>query len=159
MKGSVVVPLLCLVALPALAGTADDATAHSKAFERAVNARDAKAILALYAPDARVIWPGQGEEANGRAEIEKLIASFLADLPKDARIALESQTAIPLAGGCIATVGHWRETFTDPDGKPETAEIRTSEVLTKQKGKTLYLVDHASIGLPPSPATPQPPTR
>ena len=140
-----------LIAAPALAGPAEDAMAHSRAFERAVNARDEKAILALYASDAHLIWPGQGEEANGRAEIAKLVASFVKTLPKDAKLSLTSQTAIPLGGGHVATVGHWRESFTGADGKQQTAEIRTTEIIEKVKGKTLYRVDHASIGLPPEP--------
>lgn len=151
MKRCALLALLSLVAMPAFAAPADDAMAHSKAFERAVNARDAKAILALYASDAHVVWPGQGEEANGRAEIEKLVASFLRDLPKDATITLESQTAIVLGGGHIATVGHWDQSFTDADGKHQTVDIRTTEVVKKEKDKTLYVVDHASIGLPPEP--------
>jgi len=139
--------ILCLAAAPALAATADDATAHSKAFERAVNARDGGAILALYSPDARVVWPGQGEEAHDRAGIEKLISNFLKNLPKDAKITLKSQTAIPVGGGYIATVGHWDESFTDADGKKQTADIRTTEVIKKERGKTLHVIDHASIGL------------
>jgi uncharacterized protein (TIGR02246 family) len=154
VKSPIVVLLLAsVVAVPAFAGPTEDAMAHSKAFERAVNARDQKAILALYAADAHVIWPGQGEEATGRAAIEKLVASFVKGLPKDAKLTLESQTAIPLGGGHIATVGHWRQSFTDADGKPQTAEIRTTELIEKEKGKTLYLVDHASIGLPPAPGS------
>ena len=152
MMRSVVLSLLCLVAVPAFAAPADDATAHSKAFERAVNTRDASAVLALYAPDAHVIWPGQGAEANGKAEIEKLVANFLKDFPKDAKITLKSQTAIDLGGGYIATVGRWGESFTDADGKQQTAEVRTTEIIKKEKGETLYVVDHASIGVPPEPA-------
>jgi len=151
MNRWVLLSILCLAAVPALAGPTEDAMAHSKAFERGVNARDAKAVLALYATDARVIWPGQGEEATGKAEAEKLIADLLKQLPKDAKITLKSQTAIPLAGGYIATVGHWTQSFTDPDGKQQTADIRTSEIIKTEKGKTLYVVDHASIGAPPPP--------
>lgn len=154
MKCLAVLSLLCVCALPAFAAPTDDAAAHSKAFERAVNARDAKAVLALYAPDARVVWPGQGEEANGKAAIEKLIANFVQELPKDAQITLKFQTAIPLGGGYIAIVGHWSESFTDPDGKQQTADIRTTELIRKEKDKTLYVIDHASIGLPPEPEPP-----
>jgi len=144
--------ILCLAAAPALGAPADDAAAHSKAFERAVNARDARAILALYAPDAHVVWPGQGDEATGKAAIEKLVAGFLKDLPKDARIRLVSQTAIPLGGGYVATVGHWAESFTDADGKTQAAEVRTTEIIRKDgRGRTFYVVDHASVGLPPPP--------
>jgi len=153
MKRFSIVSLLCLLAAPAFAAPTDDARAHSKAFERAANARDAKGLLALYAADAHVVWPGQGEEASGRAEIEKLVASFLKQLPEDSKITLESQTAIPLAGGYIATVGRWRQSFTDPAGRPQTVQIRTTELIRKEKGKTLYVVDHASIGVPPEPET------
>jgi uncharacterized protein (TIGR02246 family) len=143
------------VASAAFAGPADDAMAHSKAFERAVNTRDGKAVLALYAPNAHVVWPGEGEEANGKAEIEKLVAKLLQDLPKDAKMTLKSQTAVPLGDGRVATVGHWVETFTGPDGKLETADVRTTEIVEKQNGKTLYVVDHASIGVPPEPPPPK----
>ena len=151
MTRALVLAIVSLTAVPAFAGPADVAMAHSQAFERAANARDVKAVLALYAPDAHVVWPGQGEEANGTAAIEKLVAEFVKDLPKDAKMALKSQTAIPLGGGQIATVGHWEETFTDADGKPQTAEIRTTEIIKAVGKRTLYVVDHASIGLPPPP--------
>ena len=149
MKSWTVASILCLVAVRALATPAEDATAHSKAFERAVNARDGAAILALYAADARVVWPGLGEEANGKAEIEKLISNFLKALPKDAKISLNSQTAMLLGGGYIATIGHWGESFTGTDGKKQTVDVRTTEIIKKANGKTLYVVDHASIGMPP----------
>lgn len=145
------IALVCFLAAPALAGPAEDAMAHSKAFEKAANARDTKAVLALYAADAHVVWPGQGDEATGTAAIQKLAETFLKDLPKDAKISLVSQTAIPLGGGVVATVGHWQETFTAPDGKKQTADVRTTEIIKKVKGKTLYVVDHASIGTPPAP--------
>jgi uncharacterized protein (TIGR02246 family) len=152
------ISIVCLVAFPAFAGPTDEATAHSKAFENAVNARDAKAIIALYAPDAHVVWPGQGEEANGKAEIEKLVANFLKVLPKDAKIVLRSQTAVPLGGSQVATVGHWQESFTDARGEKQVADIRTTEIIKKVKNKTFYVIDHASIGLPPEPeAAGQPP--
>jgi uncharacterized protein (TIGR02246 family) len=144
---------LCLVSVPAFADPTSDAKAHSEAFEHAANARDTKAVMALYADGARAIWPGQGEEATGKAEIEKMVSKFVAELPKDAKIMLQSQTAIPLGSDYIATVGHWEETFTDPDGKHQNVSLRTTEIIKKQGGKTLYVVDHASVGLPPSEPT------
>jgi uncharacterized protein (TIGR02246 family) len=142
--------LFCLAASPVLADAASDARAHSEAFARAFNAHDAKAMLALYADDARVVWPGQGDEGKGKAEIAKLIDGLLKAFPAS-RVSLKSQDAIDLGGGYIATVGHWEQSFTTPDGKAATAEVRTSEVLRKRGGKTLYVIDHASIGLPPAP--------
>ena len=141
--------VLCFLTAPAFADPTSDAKGHSAAFEKAANARDTKAVLALYADDAVVIWPGQGEEARGKAEIEKMVSKFVAELPKDAKITLKSQTAIPLGADYVATVGHWEESFTDPDGKKQTVALRTTEIIKKQGGKTLYVVDHASVGVPP----------
>jgi hypothetical protein len=59
----------------------------------------------------------------------------------------------------VATLFHWEETSTSPAGKPTSVEIRTSEVLAKTDGKWLYLIDHASIGLPPPKAAPKPVAR
>ena len=151
MKFSAPALVLFFAAFPAFATPADDAMAHSKAFERAVNARDVAAVLALYAADAHVVWPAQGAEASGKAAIEALVTNFLETMPKDAEIALVSQTAIPLGGGEVATVGHWTESFTDADGDLQTTNVRTTEIIEKVKGKTLYVVDHASVGTPPAP--------
>ena len=143
--------VLTLYATIAFADAAADAKAHSEAFARAANAQDVKAVLALYADDARVIWPGQGEEAKGKAAVEQLVTASLKAFPKDSRIVLKSQEATPLGNGYIATVGQWEQSFTGPDGKPQTVEVRTTELIKKQGAKTLYVVDHASIGMPPAP--------
>lgn len=152
MKNSMGVALLLLLATSVRANPVADAKALSEAFAKAINARDVKAMTAMYANDARVIWPGMGEEAKGKAAIEKMIAADMATMPKDAVITFKSQDVIPLGNGYIATVGQWEETFTGDDGKPQTFHIRTSEIVRKHKGKMLYVVDHASIGLPPAPA-------
>ncbi len=62
-----------------------------------MTARDAEAMLALYADDAHVIWPGQGEEAKGKAEIKKLIDNNLKAMPADAKVIFKSQEAIARA--------------------------------------------------------------
>jgi uncharacterized protein (TIGR02246 family) len=137
-----------VLAMTAHADPAADAKAHSEAFARAFNAHDAKAVVALYAEDARAVWPGQGEEAKGLAEIEKLTVNVFKMFP-DAKVVLKSQEAIPLGRSYIATIGHWEESFTGPDGKLHTAEVRTTEILRKKGNQTLYVVDHASLGVPP----------
>jgi uncharacterized protein (TIGR02246 family) len=125
------------------------ARAHSDAFARGFAARDAKAILALYADDARVVWPGEGEEAHGRAAIAKLVDHLVKSFP-GSTLTLKSQEAVALGTRYIATVGHWEQTATMPDGKTQTFQIRTSEVLRKDGEVWLYVIDHASIGLPPA---------
>ncbi len=144
----ILVAIVSLAATPAFADATADAKAHSAAFARAVNAGDVKATLALYANNARVIWPGLGDEAKGKAEIEKLIINTMKAFP-GAKMTLKSQEAIPLGRGYIATIGKWEMSFKGSDGKIQTMEIRTSEVIKKQGRRTVYVIDHASVGLPP----------
>jgi uncharacterized protein (TIGR02246 family) len=150
MKASICLALLTLVATRALADPAADAKAHSEAFARAMAARDVAAVIALYADDARVIWPGQGEEAKGKEAISKLVTSSLAASP-DSSPVLASQEVVPLGGGYSAVLGQWEQAVKGPKGESETLRIRTSEILRKVGSKTLYVVDHASIGVAPAP--------
>jgi uncharacterized protein (TIGR02246 family) len=149
MKIWTLLALLSLVSMPAFADPVADAKAHSEAFARAWNARDLKGVLALYADDARVIWSNEGGEANGRAEVEKLLTDAMQNFPKDGRVVFKSQEAVPLGNGYIATVGHWEISFTNGDGKKQTVQVRSTELIRKQGRKTLYVIDHASVGTPP----------
>lgn len=102
-----------LVAAPASADPVADARAHSEAFALAVNAKDAGAVLALYTDDARVIWPGQGEEAKGKAEIAKRVASMITGrTTQHGVLVFKSQGAIPLGDDYVAAVCQWEQTFT-----------------------------------------------
>ena len=152
MKSLLVFVVTLLLTIPLFADANSDARAHSEAFERAFAARDAKAILALYADDARCVWPGEGEEAVGRAAMAKLVDNMFKTSPANTTLTLKSQDAYELDTHHIATVGHWEETVTMPDGHKETYQIRTTEVLRKVGKVWLYMIDHASIGLPPPPA-------
>src|SRR5215467_4277829 len=64
----------------ATAARADDAAANAKevndAFNKAFEACDVPAILALYEDNAVLIWPGQGEFAIGKAGIEKIVKNY-----------------------------------------------------------------------------------
>ena len=139
---------LVAASLPALADPTSDGRAVSEAFQKAVAAGDVDAVMALYRDDARVIWPGQGEEAKGKAAIAELARKLIA-ATKGAELVLESQESLPLGDGFIANVGHWKQSFTTPGGTRQSVEVRTSEVLQKTDGKWLYLIDHASVGAPP----------
>ena len=150
MRAQILLACLALAAAPAFADPATDAKAHSEAFARAMAARDVVAAVALYTDDARVIWPGQGEEARGKAEITKLVTASLKASP-DSSPVLVSQDVLPLGDGLIAVLGQWKQDVKGPDGKVETLHVRSSEILKKTGGKTLYVVDHASIGVPPPP--------
>ena len=69
------------------------------------------------------MWSGDGEEANGKAEIEKLLTNAMQSVPKDGRVVFKSQEAVPLGNGYIATVGHWEISFTNDDGKKQTVDL------------------------------------
>jgi uncharacterized protein (TIGR02246 family) len=152
MKSLPVFLVTILITIPLFADATSDARAHSLAFERAFAARDAKAMLALYADDARCVWPGEGEEASGRAAIANVIDGFLKSSAPSTTLTLTSQDAVAIGTHHIATVGHWDETVTMLDGHKETFHIRTTEVLRKVGNTWLYEIDHASVGLPPPPA-------
>jgi uncharacterized protein (TIGR02246 family) len=136
-----------LAAFPSASALADatgDARGVADAFQRAVAAGDADAVVALYADDAWLVWPGAGQEARGKEAIAKLVRRDLPAL-RAGNPTLVRLVATPLADGTIAVVGHWE------DGPKEArVEIRTTEVLVRRDGAWKYLIDHASVGAPPA---------
>ena len=148
--------IACLLGL-VLAGSAradlnSEIRAHEDAFARACEGGNVDAVLALYTDDAIVVWPGAGQEAKGKAAIEKLATGFCKG-SKDLKLTLKSLDFIPLDETHAATVGHWEGTSTGSGGKRMTGAIRTTEVLVKSGGGWRYLIDHASAGMaPPRPA-------
>jgi uncharacterized protein (TIGR02246 family) len=140
--------LLLLMTTSVAADPLAVARSHSEAFARAMNARDVQAVLALYSDDARVIWPGLGEEATGKTQIESLIINTLQGFPKDSRLVLKSQSVVSIGNEHIATVSHWEQTYTGNDGAMRRSEARATEIIKLVGGKTLYVIDHASFGMP-----------
>jgi len=139
--------LVAVFARPAFADPTADARAVEDAFARACGAGDVKGVMALYADDAVAVWPGQGAEAKGKADIEKMAAALCKE-PGGAQFALKSLEALPLGDAHIVTVAHWESTLAGPGRRRLTTVVRSTEVLVKQDGAWRYLVDHASIGQP-----------
>jgi len=144
---------LCLLASAARA--ADDPVAIARAvgdkFAAACGAGDVKAVLALYRADARVVYPGAGEMASTPQELEKMVASTCKkDGPK---LELVSYKAVWVDAShtAIASLGDWSMTAPGADGKPAKTQVRATEVIVKTKKGWRYVVDHASIGVPPAP--------
>jgi uncharacterized protein (TIGR02246 family) len=146
MKSLFLLFALSLVTTAAFADATALARAHSEAFAKAMNAQDIDSALALYEQDARVIWPGRGDEANGKAAIRALIESTLKSFPRDSRLTLKSQEAVALGDAYIATVSQWEQSYTRADGTLATAQIRATEVIRVSGRRSLYVVDHASFG-------------
>ena len=147
MKHWMVLGLMVMFAGPALADSTADARGVEDAFARACGAGDVKGVMALYADDAIAVWPGQGAEAKGKADIEKMAAA-LCKKGSGTQFALKSLEALPLGDAHIVTVAHWESTLAGPGGRRVTTEVRSTEVLVKKDGAWRYLVDHASIGQP-----------
>jgi ketosteroid isomerase-like protein len=96
------------------------------------------------------IFPGLGDEAKGKEAIGKMAIGIC----KSGTAKQVSSDARSVGGDYIMNIGRWEQAATGPDGKPVTVVIRTTELLHKgADGKWRYLVDHASIGLPPPPPT------
>ena len=147
--------MICLATIlmctrTAMADPAAVVKAHSDAFGKAFNSCDVPAALKLYEDNAVLIWPGEGEVANGKAAIARVIKA-------DARAprSHHSSRSAPIqtqSERITSSTSDVERTMSGPDGKPITARVRTTELLHRSKGKWRYVIDHASIGLPPPPA-------
>lgn len=122
--------------------------AVSEAFEKTCSSGDIPGVMALYEDDATAIWPLQGEVAKGKPSIEKLVT---ATCKPTNQFKLISQESRPIGDDYILNIGRWENVVPGPDGKPVKVELRTTELLHIDGGKWRYVVDHASIGLPPQP--------
>ncbi|MEZ0265072.1 MAG: nuclear transport factor 2 family protein [Phycisphaerae bacterium] len=102
------------------------------AFLRAFNAGDAAAVLAYYAPDARVDFP-DGRTAVGPEQIAAAMAPFLA---LKGTMTMDTLYAVEHADTAL-TRGKWRVTGTSPtDGSPVVMEGSNVEVLRRQPDGT-----------------------
>ena len=145
-----VLTLSLLLASMARADATADAKGVTDAFSKAFAACDVKAVVDLYEDDAIIIWPGQGEVATGKPAIEKIVKANCSGPAKPAITEVSSE-ARQLDKSYIVHLGQLDDATTGPDGKPVTLRIRTTELLHKSGGKWRYVVDHASVGLPPPP--------
>lgn len=144
---SIVLPLIAGFATPAWGGEAKVALALGERFAKAIAACDVPGTLALYEDDAMVVWPGQGEEGRGEFAIRKLVSEFCNSGKHTFK--MRSITAEPIGADYIIDLGNWEDTVTMPSGKTITLKVRRTELLHKRGDKWLYLVDHASVGVPP----------
>jgi uncharacterized protein (TIGR02246 family) len=108
-------------------------------FERAFNAGDLDALLALYEPDAALI-PQPGVVAVGLDEIGLALQGFL-DL--GGKINLDTKQVVTV-GDLAYLTNRWSLTGTNPDGTPLEMGAVTAEVARRQDdGSWLYVIDNA----------------
>jgi hypothetical protein len=119
--------LLCLVGSPARAA-GDDPNAIARAvgekFAAACAAGDVPAVLALYRDDARVVFPGEGQTAVTRAELEKLVAGMC--VKGGPKLVLVGYRAVwaDSAHTVVAALGDWRMDATSPEEVRRRPRVR-----------------------------------
>jgi uncharacterized protein (TIGR02246 family) len=124
----------------------DEATirANAEAYVAAYNKHDAKAVAAMWSPDAVYMDPSTGEAAVGQEEIEKVFAGILAELG-EAKLEVEVNSVDFVSPNVAIESGTAR--IVRPDSEPE--ESNYSAVNVKRDGK--WLLDRVSEEEPPSP--------
>jgi uncharacterized protein (TIGR02246 family) len=121
------------------------------AFTKAFISNDLDAIVALYAPNA-VMYPPDASQARGKDEIRAGYAALLqANTIKEFQ-ALDS--TYESYGDISIGWGRWTITMVPKSGgDPIHMEGRFTDVAKRIDGKWFYIVDHASVPLPPMTGT------
>ena len=122
-----------------------------EAFVKAFKANDLDAVVALYAPDA-VLFPPDSMAANGKDAIRQSYAGLMNNFTiQDITITdAHHDTKGDLSFGW----GMFSLTFVPKaGGEPMHMEGRFTDVSKRVNGKWLYILDHASVPLPPPPQT------
>jgi uncharacterized protein (TIGR02246 family) len=109
----------------------------NRVFEKAFNAGDLEALLALYEPGARLVLQS-GEVAAGSKAIREALQGYLA---LKLKMSAENRYVIE-ADGTAVSRATWRLTGTAPDGKPIETQGSSVEVCRRQPdGSWRYLID------------------
>ncbi len=108
-------------------------------FEKAFNAADLDALVALYEPNAVLVSGPDQKQHAGHAAIRAALEGFLAMKGK-----MQLQTRHAVQSGDLALLRcDWRIASTGPDGKPMEMTGSTAEVVRRQSdGSWRYVLDH-----------------
>ena len=118
-----------------------------EAWMKAAKAGDVEGLVKLYAPDAVTYMPDE-MKAKGTAEIRESFKKFLgASTVREMSLTPEYSTT---SGNLAVTSGHFSMTIEPKGGgAAQTMEGRYTSVAVKKNGKWMYVVDHASVPMPP----------
>ena len=142
----------CLALNVCRANQADDEAAIRKsddAYVEAYNKQDAKALAALWSPEAVYVDPETGEESVGRDEIEKEFADTFAG-SKDAKLEIKVSAIKFMSPNVAVESGTAR--IVRPKDEPD--ESTYSALFVKRDGK--WLLDRVAEEETPAPAPPPP---
>lgn len=129
------------------------ADALDKRFLEAFNAGDVDALAATYWNSPNLVSFGpdgmgtKGWEATKAGSVEMFKAMPGAKLEF-------TTMQNDVHGDMVLGWGTWKMTIPTPAG-PQVMEGRYSDAKALKDGKWVYLMDHASVPLPPAPAAPQ----
>jgi ketosteroid isomerase-like protein len=133
---------LCLLTVAPVGSFASDpksdVSAAYAAFDAAFNKGDAKAVAALYLPNAKVLPPTH-EVASGPAAIEKFFAGLHANGVTDHKLEMID------AGGddkVVYGAANWSAKGKDKDGKPANFSGIATHVFERQADGSLKLRLH-----------------
>jgi uncharacterized protein (TIGR02246 family) len=129
--------------------SAQGAKTLDQAWIKAVKAGDADAMSKLYATDATLYMPDE-MEAKGREAIKASFTKFLeANTVSEMTLTYNPSYS---SGNLSITSGRFTMTVVPKaGGAPQTMEGRFSSVAMRKGGKWMYVVDHASVPVPPPP--------
>ena len=152
MRVLLVCCMSCFVSNACRADQAEDEAAIRKsddAYVEAYNKHDAKALAAMWSPEAVYVDPETGEEAVGREEIEKEFAETFEGL-KDAKLEIDVESIKFLSPNVAVESGTAR--ILRPNEEPD--ESTYSALFVKRDGK--WLLDRVTEEQPPAPPAPPP---
>jgi hypothetical protein len=149
-KTAMVCAMIIVVVTNAWADPLAIARALDDRVDNAVKQCRPQDMIDLYEKKAVAIYPGEGEIGRNKHEIERLVKNFFAAFCPDEK---KKVTAKDVSFNAIAVGPKYIMIvrivdITDREGNP--ARLRTTELIHESAGRWRYVVDHASIGMPPA---------
>ena len=133
-------------------GNHDQMVASAKELDRrfiaAFNNHDLDAMMENYwkSPDL-VVYPGATLEATGWEAVRSMFGTELPAMTGTLEL-LDAHYMV--AGDVVIGYGKWRVTMRGPDGSPMDFTGRYTDVKAERDGKWVYVLDHASVPIPPA---------
>lgn len=130
------------------------AKALDQQFIDAYNSGDVDAIMDTYwnSPDLVSFPPDMMEVRGWEANKEALTKTFAEQSGGKLELIESNNTVV---GNAVIGTGRWRFTMTMPGGVSMVVEGRYTDVKTERNGKWVYIIDHASVPLPPPADSPE----